>query len=58
MIQKKNRLLRAFDAVFEARTRRAAYEVAKYSENSGTQNRFVSLEPMSFPAAAWSTGQE
>jgi len=40
MTQKKNRLRRAFDAVIEARTRRAAYEIAKYSEHSGTKTRF------------------
>ncbi|VAW20840.1 hypothetical protein MNBD_ALPHA12-380 [hydrothermal vent metagenome] len=40
MTQKKNRLLRAFDAVIEARTRRAAHEIALYSERSGTQTRF------------------
>jgi len=40
MSKKKNRLLRAFDAVFEARTRQAAYEIAKYSERSGTWSRF------------------
>ena len=40
MTQKKNPLLAAFDAIIEARTRRAAYEIAKYSERSGTQSRF------------------